>query len=149
MQYYLKSRLVEELGRTSERAEFAHFAVTSEDVNNLAYATMVRRALAEVWLPAAEALVNDVRAAALARAGLPMLARTHGQPATPTTLGKELAVFVARWERQLHGVRQVQILGKWGGATGTLAAHVVAYPELDWLAIAGDFAPRWASRGRR
>ena len=139
VEYYLKRRLVEELGWTSERAEFAHFAVTSEDVNNLAYATMVRRALAEVWLPAAEGLVDDVRAAALAHAGLPMLARTHGQPATPTTLGKELAVFVARWDRQLRGVRQVQILGKWGGATGTLAAHVVAYPELDWLAIAGGF----------
>ena len=139
VEYYLKRRLVEELGWTSERAEFAHFAVTSEDVNNLAYATMVRRALAEVWLPAAEGLVDDVRAAALAHAGLPMLARTHGQPATPTTLGKELAVFVARWDRQLRGVRQVEILGKWGGATGTLAAHLVAYPELDWLAIAGDF----------
>ena len=139
VEYYLKRRLVEELGWTSERAEFAHFAVTSEDVNNLAYATMVRRALAEVWLPAAEGLVDDVRAAALAHAGLPMLARTHGQPATPTTLGKELAVFVARWDRQLRGVRQVQILGKWGGATGTLAAHLVAYPELDWLAIAGGF----------
>ena len=108
-------------------------------MNNLAYASMVRRALEEVWLPAAEALVDDVRAAALQYAGLPMLARTHGQPATPTTLGKELAVFVARWDRQLRAVRQVEILGKWGGATGTLAAHLVAYPELDWLAIAGDF----------
>jgi adenylosuccinate lyase len=139
VEYYLKRRLVEELGWMPERAEFAHFAVTSEDVNNLAYGTMVRRALAEAWLPAAEALVDNVRAAALAHAGLPMLARTHGQPATPTTLGKELAVFVARWDRQLRGVRQVQILGKWGGATGTLAAHLVAYPELDWLAIAGGF----------
>jgi adenylosuccinate lyase len=139
VEYYVKRRLVEELGWMPERAEFAHFAVTSEDVNNLAYAAMVRRALAEVWLPAAEGLVDDVRAAALAHAGLPMLAHTHGQPATPTTLGKELAVFVARWDRQLRGVRQVQILGKWGGATGTLAAHLVAYPELDWLAIAGGF----------
>ena len=136
VEYYLKSRLVEELGWAPERAEFAHFAVTSEDVNNLAYAGMVRRALNEVWLPGADALVNDVRAAAIEHAGLPMLARTHGQPATPTTLGKELAVFVTRWERQLRAIRQVEILGKWGGATGTLAAHVVAYPELDWLVIA-------------
>jgi adenylosuccinate lyase len=139
VEYYLKSRLIEELGWAPERAEFAHFAVTSEDVNNLAYAGMVRRALNEVWLPGADAFVNDVRAAALEYAGIPMLARTHGQPATPTTLGKELAVFVTRWERQLRAVRQVEILGKWGGATGTLAAHVVAYPELDWLDIAGYF----------
>ncbi len=139
VEYYLKSRLVEELGWAPERAEFAHFAVTSEDVNNLAYASMVRRALNEVWLPGADALVNDVRAAAIEHAGLPMLARTHGQPATPTTLGKELAVFVTRWERQLRAIRRVEILGKWGGATGTLAAHVVAYPELDWLVIVRDF----------
>ena len=68
-----------------------------------------------------------------------MLAHTHGQPATPTTVGKEMAVFVARWERQLRAVRNVEVPGKWGGATGTLAAHVAAYPELDWMAIAGDF----------
>jgi adenylosuccinate lyase len=139
VEYYLKRRLVQELGWTAERAEFAHFAATSEDVNNLAYARMVRRARDDIWQPSAAALVDDVRAAALEYAGLPMLARTHGQPATPTTMGKELAVFVARWERQLQSVRQVEILGKWGGATGTLSAHVVAYPELDWLAIAGDF----------
>jgi adenylosuccinate lyase len=139
VEYYLKDRLVHELGWTAERAEFVHFAATSEDVNNLAYASTVRRSLEEVWLPAADVLVDDVRAAALKYGNLAMLARTHGQPATPTTLGKELAVFVARWERQLRSVRQVEILGKWGGATGTLAAHVVAYPELDWLLIARDF----------
>jgi adenylosuccinate lyase len=139
VEYYLKSRLVSELGWAPERAEFVHFAATSEDVNNLAYGRMVREALADVWLPAAEALVIDVRAAALEHAGLPMLAHTHGQPATPTTLGKELAVFVARWERQLRAVIAVEVLGKWGGATGTLAAHTVAYPELDWLDISRDF----------
>jgi adenylosuccinate lyase len=139
VEYFLKQRLVKELGWPAERAEFAHFAVTSEDVNNLAYARIVRRAREEIWLPAAGALVDDVRAAALEHAGLPMLARTHGQPATPTTMGKELAVFVVRWERQLHAVRQVEILGKWGGATGTLAAHLVAYPDLDWMTIARDF----------
>ena len=108
-------------------------------MNNLAYARMVRAALAEAWLPAASALVEAVRGAAVDYAGLPMLARTHGQPATPTTVGKELAVFVARWERQLRAVRNVEVPGKWGGATGTLAAHVTTYPELDWMAIAGDF----------
>ena len=139
VEYYLKRRLVEELGWSEARVEFVHFAATSEDINNLAYARMVRSALAGTWLPAAEALVDDVRSLALEHAELPMLARTHGQPATPTTLGKELAVFVARWERQLRSVRSVEVPGKWGGATGTLAAHSVAYPELDWAGVARDF----------
>jgi adenylosuccinate lyase len=139
VEYYLKRRLTDELGWPAGRTEFAHFGATSEDVNNLAYARMVQAALAQVWLPAAEALVDEVRAMARAHAGLPMLAHTHGQPATPTTLGKELAVFVARWERQLRSVRAVPVLGKWGGATGTLAAYVVAYPEVDWLAVTRQF----------
>jgi adenylosuccinate lyase len=139
VEYYLKRRLTAELGWPAARAEFAHFGATSEDVNNLAYARMIRAALADVWLPAAHALVGDVRHLALAHASLPMLAHTHGQPATPTTLGKELAVFVARWERQLRSARAVVVPGKWGGATGTLAAHVVAYPDVDWLALARQF----------
>ena len=139
VEYYLKRRLVGELGWSAGRAEFAHFGATSEDVNNLAYARMVSRALADVWLPAAQALVADVRALALEHAELPMLGRTHGQPATPTTVGKELAVFVARWQRQLRSVRQVAVPGKWGGATGTLAAVVVTYPEVDWLAVSRRF----------
>ncbi len=139
VEYYLKRRLVEELGWPAGRAELAHFGATSEDINNLAYARTVRKALAEIWVPSAEALVDDVRRMALEHADLPMLARTHGQPATPTTLGKELAVFVARWERQLRGASDVAVPGKWGGATGTLAAHVVAYPEADWASVARDF----------
>lgn len=139
VEYYLKQRLVSELGWSEGRAEFAHFGATSEDVNNLAYARMARSALHEAWLPAAELLVDGVRRLALRLADTPMLARTHGQPATPTTLGKELAVFVVRWGRQLRQVRAVEIPGKWGGATGTLAAHSVAYPEVDWAKVAGDF----------
>jgi adenylosuccinate lyase len=135
VEYYLKSRLLDELGWSARRAEFVHFAATSEDVNNLAYARMVRAGLAGAWLPAAQSLVEEVRTLA----ELPMLARTHGQPATPTTLGKELAVFVVRWERQLEAVRSVSLPGKWGGATGTLAAQVVSYPELDWLAVTRSF----------
>jgi adenylosuccinate lyase len=139
VEYYLKRRLVEELGWPEARAEFVHFAATSEDINNLAYARIVRAALGSAWLPAARSLVDDVRKMALENAELPMLAHTHGQPATPTTLGKELAVFVARWERQLQGARSVEIPGKWGGATGTLAAHSAAYPEIDWAVVAENF----------
>ena len=139
VEYFLKQKLVSELGWSEARAEFAHFGATSEDVNNLAYARMTRTALHQAWLPAAESLVDEVRELAVELADTPMLARTHGQPATPTTLGKELAVFVARWERQLRNLRAIEIPGKWGGATGTLAAHVAAYPELDWAKVAEDF----------
>jgi adenylosuccinate lyase len=91
VEYYLKRRLTEDLGWPPARTELVHFAATSEDVNNLAYARMVRSALAGAWLPAASALVEAVRAAALDYADLPMLARTHGQPATPTTVGTSAA----------------------------------------------------------
>lgn len=139
VEYYLKRRLQDDLGWSAERVEFVHFAATSEDINNLAYARMVRRALHEVWLPSARQLVDEVRAMALDLAAEPMLARTHGQPATPTTMGKELAVFVARWERQLAQAATVDIPGKWGGATGALAAHRIAYPEIDWPEVARRF----------
>ncbi|MGC8627516.1 MAG: adenylosuccinate lyase [Acidimicrobiales bacterium] len=139
VEYYLKRRLRDELGWSPARAEFVHFAATSEDVNNLAYARMVKAGLAGAWLPAARALVAEVRSLALEHAELPMLSRTHGQPATPTTLGKELAVFVARWDRQIRGVLEVDIPGKWGGATGTLGSLVVSYPEVDWMASARSF----------
>lgn len=139
VEYYLKQRLVGELGWTAERAELAHFGATSEDINNIAYARMVRSALENAWVPSAERLIEDVRHMALAYAGQPMLARTHGQPATPTTLGKELAVFVVRWERQLRQLKAIEVPGKWGGATGNLAAHSVAFPELDWASVARDF----------
>ena len=139
VEYYLKRRLTADLGWPAARAEFAHFGATSEDVNNLAYARMIRAGLADVLLPGAHALVGDVRHLALAHGALPMLAHTHGQAATPTTLGKELAVFVARWERQLRSAQAVVVPGKWGGATGTLSAHVVAYPEVDWLALTRSF----------
>ncbi len=139
VEYYLKRRLTSELGWSPARAEFAHFAATSEDVNNLAYARMVRAGLGSAWLPEARALVDEVRSMALEHAELSMLARTHGQPATPTTLGKELAVFVARWDRQLEAVAGVAIPGKWAGATGTLAALVVSYPGLDWMVAVREF----------
>jgi adenylosuccinate lyase len=122
--------------------ESAHFCCTSEDVSNLAYALMLKGAVEGVWLPAAEELVEEVRRLAVEHRGLPLLARTHGQPATPTTLGKELAVFVHRWERQLAGVRRVEYLGKFNGATGTFSAHVVAYPNADWEAISRRFVER-------
>ena len=138
VEYHLKRRLAD-AGVPPEQRELVHFACTSEDVNNLAHSLMLRDGLASVWVPEASGLVAGVAAMARAHAATPMPAHTHGQPATPTTLGKELAVFVARWRRQLDGVRALRLTGKLNGATGTYSAHVVAYPEIDWLALSRSF----------
>jgi len=120
-------------------AELVHFACTSEDVNNLAYALMVRGAVGQVWLPAAHGLVGDLARMARALADVPMLARTHGQPATPTTLGKELAVLAHRLGRQLRRIERAEYLGKLNGATGTYGAHVAAVPDADWPEVSRTF----------
>lgn len=137
VEYYLKERLADlDLGPA---AELVHFACTSEDINNLAYSLMLGDGLQRGWVPLAEALVTEVGELAGRYAELPMPSHTHGQPATPTTLGKELAVFARRLHRQLDGVRQVELLGKCNGATGTFSAHSVAYPEVDWVGLSREF----------
>ena len=137
VEYYLKERM--ESTSLADVEELVHLFCTSEDVNNLAYALMVRGALHEVWLPAARALVEDVAALAREHRALPMLARTHGQPATPTTLGKELAVLAHRLGRQLARIERAEFLGKINGATGTFSAHVVGAPDTDWLTVSRTF----------
>ncbi len=119
--------------------ELVHFACTSEDVNNLSYALMVQGAVRSVWLPAATALADQVADLAREHAAVPMLSRTHGQPATPTTLGKELAVLAHRLRRQLRRVEGAEYLGKLNGATGTYGAHTVAVPGVDWPAVSKHF----------
>ncbi|MFP7696686.1 adenylosuccinate lyase [Trueperella sp. LYQ143] len=119
--------------------ELVHLFATSEDVNNLAYALCVQRATRQSWLPAARKVTEKLREAAHQWAQVAMLARTHGQAATPTTVGKELAVFASRMERQLHRIEQAQYAGKFNGATGTFGAHSIACPEVDWPRIARDF----------
>ena len=116
-----------------------HFACTSEDVNNLSYAVMVRGAVQEVWLPAATALTDQIAGLAKSLGDIPMLARTHGQPATPTTLGKELAVLAWRLRRQLDKVAGAAYLGKLNGATGTYGAHLAAVPGADWQEVSRTF----------
>jgi adenylosuccinate lyase len=120
-------------------SELVHFGCTSEDVNNLAYALMVRGAIRQVWLPRAGTLVDSVVHMARDLRGIPMLSHTHGQPATPTTLGKELAVLAARLRRQLRRVESAEYLGKLNGATGTYGAHVAAVPDADWPEISRSF----------
>jgi adenylosuccinate lyase len=136
VEYYLKRRMT---GPLADLAELVHFCCTSEDINNLAYALMVRGAVRGVWLPAATGLADQVAALAGQLRDVPMLARTHGQPATPTTLGKELAVLAHRLRRQLRRVGGAEYLGKINGATGTYGAHLAAVPSTDWQRVCGGF----------
>ena len=119
--------------------EVVHIFCTSEDINNLSYALTIQAAITGVWLPAARGLVEDLAAMAREHAGAAMLSRTHGQAATPTTLGKELAVLAHRLGRQLRRVENAEYLGKINGATGTFGAHAVSVPGTDWQQVARSF----------
>jgi adenylosuccinate lyase len=139
VEYFLRRRLTDRLDGRDDLAELVHFACTSEDVNNLSYALMIRDAVTQVWLPRARALVDQVSGMAHELAGIPLLAHTHGQPATPTTMGKELAVHAWRLGRQMRRVERADYLGKFNGATGTYGAHVAAVPQVDWQQVSRDF----------
>ena len=138
VEYFVKERLAA-LEGLAPHVEFVHFACTSEDISNLAYALMLLRARREVMLPAMSGLIADIRRLALENAAVPMLARTHGQPASPTTVGKELGVFVTRLRRQLRAFEAVAVLGKANGAVGNYNAHLAAFPQVDWAAVSADF----------
>ena len=135
IEYWLKERLagVPEVARVSE---FIHFACTSEDINNLAHGIMLVESRRAILLPALANIAEALRTLAHAHADLPMLARTHGQPATPTTLGKEMANVFARVERQIAAISHVPIKAKMNGAVGNYNAHVAAYPDVDWERLA-------------
>ncbi len=120
-------------------SELTHFACTSEDINNLAYAMTVRDAVTTIWLPALDAVIAELRSLAMEHRAVPMLCRTHGQPATPSTMGKELAVFVYRLQRIRKQVAATDYLGKFSGATGTFSAHVAADSSVDWASISREF----------
>ena len=138
IEYFLKERIGEH-AELSKAKEFVHFACTSEDINNLAYALMLRDARDSVLLPALDKLLATLKQMAHALAAQSMLARTHGQTASPTTLGKEIANVVARLQRQRKQITAVALSGKINGAVGNYNAHVVAYPEVDWPALAQRF----------
>ena len=131
IEYFIRKRLTD-LGR-EDLLELTHFGCTSEDINNLSYALTIHDAVTDVWLPKARKLVDTLRALATKYQDSSMLARTHGQPATPTTMGKELAVFVHRLERQIKRIETTEYMGKFSGATGTWSAHLAAAPEVDWF----------------
>ena len=137
VEYYVRERLTQ-IGR-SDLHELTHFACTSEDINNLSYGITLTDAVKKVWRPELEQVLTALTKIAEAERETPMLSRTHGQPATPTTMGKELAVFVHRLGRQLDRIEKTEYLGKFSGATGTFSAHVVAGPEVDWIKESQDF----------
>ena len=138
IEYFIKERIGNDAA-LAQAKEFVHFACTSEDINNLSYALMLRDARDGVLLPAFDAVIAKLRDLAHANAALPMLSRTHGQTASPSTLGKELANVVARLERQRKQLAALEIPGKINGAVGNYNAHAITYPELDWRGFSRRF----------
>ena len=138
VEYFIKERIGSDPALAQAR-EFVHFGCTSEDINNLSYALMLRDARSQVLLPQLDAVIAKLREIAHANAALPLLSRTHGQTASPSTLGKEIANVVARLERQRRQLAAVDIPGKINGAVGNYNAHAIAYPEIDWRAFSQRF----------
>ena len=136
---YLLKEQAQKLPELAKVTEFIHFACTSEDINNLSHALMLREGRDDVLLPLMRKLAESLRALSVEFADVPMLSRTHGQPASPTTLGKEFANVVYRLERQIAQTAAIPLLGKINGAVGNYNAHISAYPEIDWEANARDF----------
>ena len=138
VEYFIREKL-EAHGELSEQLEFVHFACTSEDINNLAYALMLRDGRNQVLLPAMGELIDSLRGLAHRYAKQPMLSRTHGQNASPTTVGKEIANVVHRLERQMGQCGDNAVMGKINGAVGNFNAHIAAYPDVDWSALGREF----------
>ena len=138
VEYYIKEKLEKVRG---EFREFIHFGLTSQDINNTSVPLSIKEALTEVYIPLLEELIEQLHDYAEAWKNVPMLAKTHGQPASPTRLGKEIMVYVYRLEEQLRSLKDTPVTAKFGGATGNFNAHHVAYPQYDWR----DFGNRFVS----
>ena len=137
VEYFIKEKM-DELGLTDAK-EFIHFGLTSQDINNTAVPLSLKNALERVYLPTLEKILHKLNEMADKWSGIPMLARTHGQPASPTRLGKEIDVFTTRLEEQLRLLIEIPTVAKFGGATGNFNAHDLAYPEIDWKKFTEDF----------
>ncbi|MGF1870478.1 adenylosuccinate lyase [Photobacterium indicum] len=138
VEYFLKEK-VAELPELHAVNEFIHFACTSEDINNLSHALMLTEAREKVMLPEVRNVIDSIKALANEYREIPLLSRTHGQPASPSTMGKEMANVAYRMERQFKQIENVEILGKINGAVGNYNAHVIAYPEVDWHQYSEEF----------
>ncbi len=138
VEYFIKEEF-DKIGGLDAYKEFIHFGLTSQDINNTSVPLSIKEALADVYCPMVEELIDQLRQYAEEWKDVPMLAKTHGQPASPTRLGKEVMVFVYRLEEQLRQLRECRMTAKFGGATGNYNAHHVAYPEYDWKAFGNKF----------
>ena len=137
VEYFIKERM--EKDGIGDAKEFVHFGLNSQDINNTAIPMSIKDALEKIYQPAIESLINNLEILSNQWSSIPMLAKTHGQPASPTNLGKELYVFVERLNQQLETLKSITHAGKFGGATGNFNAHHVAYPSIDWKKFANDF----------
>lgn len=138
VEYFLKEKVADN-AELQAINEFIHFACTSEDINNLSHALMLKGGRDEILLPYCDELISELTRLAKEYKSIPMMARTHGQPASPTTMGKEMANVAMRLKRQRAQIAQVELLGKINGAVGNYNAHLSAYPNTDWHAFAGAF----------
>ncbi|VFP88825.1 adenylosuccinate lyase [Candidatus Erwinia haradaeae] len=138
VEYFLKEK-VSAIPSLSSISEFIHFSCTSEDINNLAYALMLKTARCEIIIPYWKEIINVVKMLSIKYRDIPLLARTHGQPATTTTLGKEMANVCYRFQRQLRQLENIEILGKMNGAVGNYNAHVASYPSVNWRKLSNEF----------
>ncbi len=137
VEYFIKERM--EKDGIGDAKEFVHFGLTSQDINNTAIPMSIKDALEKIYQPAIDSLIKNLEILSSKWSSVPMLAKTHGQPASPTKLGKELYVFVERLNQQLEILKSITHAGKFGGATGNFNAHHVAYPSIDWKKFANDF----------
>ena len=138
VEYFIKEEF-DKIGNLEQYKEFIHFGLTSQDINNTSVPLSIKEAMEQVYCPVVEQLINQLRAYAEEWKDVSMLAKTHGQPASPTRLGKEVMVFVYRLEQQLQSLKSVPVTAKFGGATGNYNAHHVAYPQYDWKAFGNRF----------
>jgi adenylosuccinate lyase len=139
VEYFIKEKISELSGFATEAKEFIHFGLTSQDINNTSVPLSIKEALEQVYYPLVEELIEQLNDYAEQWKQVPMLAKTHGQPASPTRLGKEVMVYVYRLEEQLRGLKDTPITAKFGGATGNYNAHHVAYPQYDWREFGNKF----------
>jgi len=146
VEYFLKKKF-DELGQEPFK-EFIHFGLTSQDINNTATPLMLKEGVEKVILPTLDSVLNKLREQAKSWESIPMLAKTHGQPASPTRLGKEFHVFITRIEQQLEQLQAVPYSAKFGGATGNMNAHLVAYPHLPWNDFAKHFVEKYLGLSR-
>ncbi|ARC54758.1 adenylosuccinate lyase [Candidatus Riesia sp. GBBU] len=138
VEIFLRSK-IEEFNELKKIKEFVHFACTSDDINNLSYALIIKRVKEELILPLWEKIINKIKQIACSHKSTAMLSRTHGRPATPTTLGKELINFVFRMQRQYDQFKKIKILGKINGSVGNYNAHFISYPKVDWIQLSKKF----------